>query len=128
VTGHEIVPTSREAATDRAMSFARRDRHSNMAEAITHLIAAVPVSDLDASIDWYTRLLGRLPDLRVGSEVLRDIATLFIEPNAVTAGAGRVTPRTSRIARGLNAAWRASTSANLAAAEGGRWSTAGQHG
>ena len=26
--------------------------------AITHLIAGVPVSDLDASIDWYTRSSG----------------------------------------------------------------------
>jgi catechol 2,3-dioxygenase-like lactoylglutathione lyase family enzyme len=62
--------------------------------AITHLIAGVPVSDLDASIDWYTRFFGRPPDLRVGDEVLWDIdehATLFIEPNAGAAGAGRIT-------------------------------------
>ncbi len=62
--------------------------------AITHLIAGVPVSDLDAGIDWYTRLLGRPPDVRVGDEVLWDIdehATLFIEPNAAQAGAGRIT-------------------------------------
>ena len=62
--------------------------------AITHLIAGVPVSDLDAGIDWYTRLFGRPPDLRVGEEILWDIdehATLFIEPNAAQAGAGRIT-------------------------------------
>jgi catechol 2,3-dioxygenase-like lactoylglutathione lyase family enzyme len=62
--------------------------------AITHLIAGVPVSDLDAGIDWYTRFFGRPPDLRVGDEVLWDIdehATLFIEPNPAQAGAGRVT-------------------------------------
>jgi catechol 2,3-dioxygenase-like lactoylglutathione lyase family enzyme len=62
--------------------------------AITHLIAGVPVSDLDASIDWYTRFYGRPPDLRVGNEILWDIdehATLFIEPNALQAGAGRIT-------------------------------------
>jgi catechol 2,3-dioxygenase-like lactoylglutathione lyase family enzyme len=62
--------------------------------AITNLFAGVPVSDLDASTDWYTRLLGRPPDLRVGNEVLWDIdehATLFIEPNAPWAGAGRIT-------------------------------------
>jgi catechol 2,3-dioxygenase-like lactoylglutathione lyase family enzyme len=62
--------------------------------AITHLIAGVPVSDLDAGIDWYTRLLGRPPDLRVGYEVLWDVdehATLFIEPNPGHAGAGRIT-------------------------------------
>jgi catechol 2,3-dioxygenase-like lactoylglutathione lyase family enzyme len=62
--------------------------------AITHLIAGVPVSDLDASIDWYTRFFGRPPDLRAGDEILWDVdehATLFIEPNAVQAGAGRIT-------------------------------------
>ena len=61
---------------------------------ITALVAGVPVSDLDASIDWYTRLFGRRPDMRVGGEVLWDIdehATLFIEPNAAQAGAGRIT-------------------------------------
>jgi catechol 2,3-dioxygenase-like lactoylglutathione lyase family enzyme len=30
-----------------------------MQGAITDLVAAVPVSDLDASIDWYTRFFGR---------------------------------------------------------------------
>jgi catechol 2,3-dioxygenase-like lactoylglutathione lyase family enzyme len=62
--------------------------------AITQLVAGVPVSDLDASIDWYTRFFGRPPDLRVGDEVLWDIdehATLFIEPNTARAGAGRIT-------------------------------------
>ena len=62
--------------------------------AITHLIAGVPVSDLDAGIDWYTRFFGRQPDLRVGDEVLWDTdehATLFIEPNPEHAGSGRIT-------------------------------------
>jgi catechol 2,3-dioxygenase-like lactoylglutathione lyase family enzyme len=62
--------------------------------AITHLFAGVPVSDLDASIDWYTRFLGRLPDRRAGEEILWEIderAWLFIEPNATHAGAGRIT-------------------------------------
>ena len=61
---------------------------------ITQLVAGVPVSNLDASIDWYTRFFGRPPDLRVGDEVLWDVtehATLFIEPNAARAGAGRIT-------------------------------------
>jgi catechol 2,3-dioxygenase-like lactoylglutathione lyase family enzyme len=65
-----------------------------VAGAITHLIAGVPMSDLDAGIDWYTRLFGRPPDTRVGDEVLWDIdehATLFIEPNPAQAGAGRIT-------------------------------------
>ena len=63
-------------------------------QAITHLIAGVPVSDLDAGIDWYTRFFGRPPDLRVGEEILWDVdehATLFIEPDAARAGAGRIT-------------------------------------
>ena len=62
--------------------------------AITHLFAGVPVSDLDASVDWYTRFVGRPPDRRVGNEVLWEIdehAWLFIEPNAAQAGAGRIT-------------------------------------
>jgi catechol 2,3-dioxygenase-like lactoylglutathione lyase family enzyme len=62
--------------------------------AITHLFAGVPVSDLDASIEWYTRLFGRPPDSRVGEEILWEIderAWLFIEPNAARAGAGRIT-------------------------------------
>ena len=62
--------------------------------AITDLFAGVAVSDLDASIDWYTRFFGRPPDRRVGDEVLWEIdehATLFIEPNAARAGSGRIT-------------------------------------
>ncbi len=62
--------------------------------AITDLYAGVPVSDLDVSIDWYTRFFGRPPDMRVGDEVLWRIdehATLFIEPNAKQAGTGRIT-------------------------------------
>jgi len=62
--------------------------------AITHLIAGVPVSDLDAGIDWYTRFFGRPPDMRAGDEILWDVdehATLFIEPDAAHAGAGRIT-------------------------------------
>jgi hypothetical protein len=41
--------------------------------AITHLFAGVPVSDLDVSIDWYTRFFGRAPDRRVGDEILWEI-------------------------------------------------------
>ena len=60
---------------------------------ITHLIAGVPVADLEASIGWYTRLFGRTPDVRVGDEVLCDVdehATLVIEPNPARAGSGRI--------------------------------------
>jgi catechol 2,3-dioxygenase-like lactoylglutathione lyase family enzyme len=62
--------------------------------ALTHLFAGVPVSDLDAGIDWYTRFFGRPPDRRVGEEMLWEIdehAWLFIEPNAAQAGACRIT-------------------------------------
>jgi len=62
--------------------------------AITQLFAGVPVADLDASIDWYTRFFGRPPDHRVGEEILWEIAEsacVFIEPNAAQAGAGRIT-------------------------------------
>jgi hypothetical protein len=62
--------------------------------AITHLFAGVPVSDLDASSDWYTRFFARPPDRRVGEEILWELdehAWLFIEPNAARAGAGRIT-------------------------------------
>jgi catechol 2,3-dioxygenase-like lactoylglutathione lyase family enzyme len=70
--------------------------------AITHLFAGVPVSDLDAGIDWYTRFLGRPPDSRVGDEILWEIdehAWLFIEPNAAQAGAGRITLAVSGLDR-----------------------------
>jgi len=59
--------------------------------AITDLFAGIPVSDLDAGVDWYTRFFGRPPDSCVGDEVLWEIdehAWLFIEPNAAQAGAG----------------------------------------
>jgi len=65
-----------------------------MQGAITHLFAGVPVSNLDAGVDWYTRFFGRPPDTRVGEEMLWEIdehAWLFIEPNAARAGAGRIT-------------------------------------
>lgn len=61
---------------------------------IMYLVAGVPVSHLDAGKDWYTRLLGREPDLSVGDEVLRDVdehATPFADPDPARAGSGRVT-------------------------------------
>ncbi len=61
---------------------------------LTDLIAGVPVSDLDRSIDWYQRFFGREPDFVAGDEILWDVrpgATLFIEPNPVAAGTGHVT-------------------------------------
>ena len=62
--------------------------------ALTDLFAGVPVSDLDASIEWYTRFLGRPPDMRAGDEILWEVAdhaTLFLEPNPEHAGSGRIT-------------------------------------
>jgi catechol 2,3-dioxygenase-like lactoylglutathione lyase family enzyme len=62
--------------------------------AITDLFAGVAVSDLEISVDWYSRFFGRPPDRRVGSEMLWQVdahATLFIEPNAAQAGSGRIT-------------------------------------
>jgi catechol 2,3-dioxygenase-like lactoylglutathione lyase family enzyme len=61
---------------------------------LTDLFAGVPVSDLDAGLDWYTHLFGRPPDRRAGDELLWEIdehAWLFIEPNARDAGTGRIT-------------------------------------
>jgi catechol 2,3-dioxygenase-like lactoylglutathione lyase family enzyme len=62
--------------------------------AITDLFAGVPVSDLDASIDWYTRFFDRPPDMLAGDEILWEVeghAWIFIEPNTRLAGAGRIT-------------------------------------
>ena len=54
--------------------------------AITHLIACVPASDLDASIDWYTRFAGRPPDMRAGDEMDSQAAAVRTRPvgSAVT--------------------------------------------
>ena len=65
-----------------------------MHSAISDPFAGVPVSDLDASIDWYTRFFGRPPDMRVAEEILWEIdehAWLFIEPNAARASRTRST-------------------------------------
>jgi catechol 2,3-dioxygenase-like lactoylglutathione lyase family enzyme len=62
--------------------------------AITHLYTGVPVTDLHASIEWYTRLFGRGPDGRAGDELMWEIeehATLFVEPDSARAGTGRIT-------------------------------------
>jgi hypothetical protein len=40
-------------------------RLSPVMSAITNVYAAVPVADLDAGMDWYTRLFGRPPDTKV---------------------------------------------------------------
>jgi hypothetical protein len=61
--------------------------------AITRIYAGVPASDLDASIDWYTRFFGRPPGWRAGEELLWEVdehAWLFIEPNEPRASTGRI--------------------------------------
>ena len=76
---------------------------------ITHLFAGVSVSDLDASVDWYTRLFRRPLDRRVGHEMLWEMdehAWLFIEPNATRADGGRITRRLA----GSTRSWGASRS------------------
>ncbi len=58
------------------------------------MYAGVAVSNLEASIAWYTRFFGRAADHRAGDEVLWDVndhATLFIEPKPAGVGAGHVT-------------------------------------
>ena len=83
-----------------------------MQSAITHLIAGVPVTDLDASLAWYTRLFDRGPDMRAGDELVWDVdehASLFIEPNAEHAGAGRMT----MVASGLDALLQRLTDAGI---------------
>ena len=67
--------------------------------AITDLFAGIPVSDLDAGVDWYTRFFGRPPDRRVGDEVLWEIdehAWLFIEAERGPSGRGPHHPRRGR--------------------------------
>jgi catechol 2,3-dioxygenase-like lactoylglutathione lyase family enzyme len=71
-----------------------RGRLQDMGSTITDLHAGVPVTDLAASLDWYTRFFGRPPDRVVGDESIWGVAPgawLFIEPNAEHAGTGRIT-------------------------------------
>jgi catechol 2,3-dioxygenase-like lactoylglutathione lyase family enzyme len=87
LAGRELAPAAgRWSVRERDQPL--RDEHDH------GRFAGVPVSDLDVSIDWYARFFGRPPARRVADEVLWEIdehATLFIEPNAAQAGAGRVT-------------------------------------
>lgn len=78
--GDEAVATDEFDASFRSYERARRcvEAVADMeagpeTSRITHLFAGVPVSDLDASIDWYTRLFGRPPDHRVGHEMLWEL-------------------------------------------------------
>ena len=62
------------------------------------------MSDLDASVDWYTRLFWTPPDRRVGHEMLWEMdehAWFFIEPNANAGERGAHHPGRQRARRAL---------------------------
>lgn len=61
---------------------------------INDVFAGIPVSDIEASLDWYTRLFGREPDMLAADEKIwqvKEHAWVFIEPKPANAGTGRVT-------------------------------------
>jgi catechol 2,3-dioxygenase-like lactoylglutathione lyase family enzyme len=65
-----------------------------MPSALIHLLAGVPVMDLQAGIEWYTRFFGRSPDFAAGDEMLWEVADggwLFIEAAPERTGTGRIT-------------------------------------
>jgi catechol 2,3-dioxygenase-like lactoylglutathione lyase family enzyme len=73
--------------------------HKDVITALT-VFAAVPVSDLDSSIGWYTRLIGREPDSRpmeglaeyfLASDRNPDRGTLQLVVDSKRAGGGLVT-------------------------------------
>lgn len=73
--------------------------HNDNVTALT-VFAAVPVSDLDASIGWYTRLIGREPDSRpmdgladyfLAGDRDPDHGTLQLVVDSERAGGGLVT-------------------------------------
>jgi catechol 2,3-dioxygenase-like lactoylglutathione lyase family enzyme len=63
--------------------------------AITHLFAGIPVSDYDAAVAWYERLLGRPPDrLPTDGEAMwhvRDGGSIYVVVDAARAGRALVT-------------------------------------
>ncbi len=71
----DILPASRETLIGTWVADVVLRAESPEMSAITHLIAGVPVSDLDAGIDWYTRFFGRAPDMRAGEEILWDMTS-----------------------------------------------------
>jgi catechol 2,3-dioxygenase-like lactoylglutathione lyase family enzyme len=62
---------------------------------VTHAFAGIPVADLDTAVDWYSRLLGRPPDMRPHDrEVvwhLRDGASIYVVVDVQRAGNALVT-------------------------------------
>ena len=59
------------------------------------VFSGVPITDLDAARDWYTRLIGRAPDIPVNETEdmwrLTDTAFLYIVHHPVRAGRAVVT-------------------------------------
>jgi catechol 2,3-dioxygenase-like lactoylglutathione lyase family enzyme len=62
---------------------------------VTHLFAGIPVSDYDAAVAWYERLLDRPPDMlpKEGEAVwhVRDGASIYVVVDAARAGDALVT-------------------------------------
>jgi catechol 2,3-dioxygenase-like lactoylglutathione lyase family enzyme len=62
---------------------------------VTHLFAGIPVSDYEAAVAWYERLLGRPPDVRPHeTEVMwhvREGASIYVVVDAERAGNALVT-------------------------------------
>jgi catechol 2,3-dioxygenase-like lactoylglutathione lyase family enzyme len=62
---------------------------------ITHLFAGIPVSDYDAAVAWYQRLLGRPPDVlpheREAMWHVGDAGSIYVVLDAQRAGSALVT-------------------------------------
>jgi catechol 2,3-dioxygenase-like lactoylglutathione lyase family enzyme len=62
---------------------------------VTHLFAGIPVSDYDAAVAWYERLLGRPPDVlpkeREAMWHVSDAGSIYVVFDAARAGNALVT-------------------------------------
>ena len=62
---------------------------------VTHLFAGIPVSDYEAAVAWYERLLGRPPDRfpheREAVWQLGDVSSMYVVLDAARAGNALVT-------------------------------------
>lgn len=58
----------------------------------THAFTGIPVTDIDVAVDWYTRLVGRPPDLIPNEDEaawqLTDSAWIYVEVDGGRAGTG----------------------------------------
>ncbi len=72
----------------------------------THLFAGLPVSDLEAAVDWYGRLFGRPPDRRpTGHEVVWQLTPsghVYVVSDPPAAGSGRITLAVADLAAELD--------------------------